>query len=127
LANPGVSGHIEAEDLEYPQSFHGASIGRFDSITNGPQVSSPSGDYLRAPQIGQIVTKLRDKSYDSAGAPMELFAYATHDEPDGAIGWLETIQSAVAEHLPKSKFRRAHLFHLGFKQHIWSSLPGIEP
>jgi len=52
---------------------------------------------------------------------MELFAYATHDEPDGAVGWLESIQATVAEHMPGSQFSRVHLFHVSFKRHIWSS------
>lgn len=121
LARRGFAGRVTAEDLEYPHGFHSANIGRFASITNGPQVASPSGDYLRPPQVDKIVEKLRDKRYEPAGTPMELFAYATHDEPDGAVGWLESIQAAVNDHIAESRFRRVHLFHLGFQRHIWSS------
>jgi hypothetical protein len=120
LARPGFAGRVTAEDLEYPHGFQWANIGRL-KITNGPHITSPSGDYMRAPQVDKIIEKLRDKSYGPAGAPIELFTYATHDEPDGAVGWLESIQSAVAEHVVGSQFRRVHLFHLGFKRHIWSS------
>jgi len=44
LARPGFTGRVTAEDLEYPRGFHWANVGRFE-INNGPQVSSPSGDY----------------------------------------------------------------------------------
>jgi hypothetical protein len=120
LSRPDFAGRVMPEDLEFPQGFRLANVGRFKSISNGPEVVAPSGDYLRPPQVDKIKEKLCDKSYDSAGAPMELFAYAMHDEPDGAVGWLESIQSTVAEHIAGSKFRRVHLFHVGFKRHIWS-------
>jgi hypothetical protein len=121
LARPQFSGEVSAEDIGMPAGFDGARIFRGGTKNTGPYVSSPSGGYLQPPKIDKIVEKLRDKTYEPA-APLELFAYATHDEPDGAIGWLESIQASVTEHLAGSKFRRVHLFHLGFLKHI-STMP----
>ena len=118
LAHPHFEDEIEAEQIGTPSGFHGARIGRFETTT-GPHVSAPSGAFWQPPQVEKIVEKLSDKTYKVA-APLELFAYATHDEPDGAVGSLEAIQAAVEEHLPGSQFRRVHLFHVGFLKHICS-------
>jgi hypothetical protein len=119
-AHPGFTGKVTAEDLEYPDGFHAANIGHVESVKNGPHVTAPSGDYWRPPQVEKITAKLRDKVYEPV-APLELFAYSTYDDPVGHVGLLEQIQAVVAEHLPGSLFRRVHLFHVGLKQHIWSS------
>jgi hypothetical protein len=114
LAHSQFDGDVSSEDLDLPQGFHGARIRRaeFDS---GPHVSASSADYWRPPQLEKIVEKLCDKSYEPAqGARLELFAYATHDEPGGAVGSLEAIQALVAKHQSDSKFQRVHLF-------IWAS------
>ena len=121
LEQPHFSGEIATEDIGMPSGFHGARIGRFETTT-GPHVSAPSGAFWQPPQVAKIVEKLSDKTYEVT-PPLELFAYATHDEPDGAVGSLETIQAAVAEHLPGSQFRRVHLFHVGFLKHICSMPP----
>lgn len=118
LAHPHFEGEVEAEEIGLPPGFHGARIARVESIT-GPRVSGPSADYWRPPQVEKIIEKLRDKTYEPA-APLELFAYATHDDPDGAVGSLEAIQAAVRTHLPDSQFRRVHLFHAGLLKHICS-------
>jgi hypothetical protein len=49
---------------------------------------------------------------------MELFAYAVHDERDLAVGSLEQLQNAIIAGLPRSAFRRAHMFDLGFQRHL---------
>ena len=118
LGHAGFSGEIDPEDIGAPQGFHGAKVGRFD-VSDGPHISAPSGAYWQPPQVDKITEKLPDKTYEPV-APLELFAYATHDEPDGAVGSLETIEATVAEHLPASMFQRVHLFHLGFLRHICS-------
>lgn len=84
--HPHFEGETEAEEIGTPPGFHGARIGRFE-ITSGPRVSGPSADYWRPPQVEKISGKLRDKTYELT-APLERFAYATHDEPDGAVGSL---------------------------------------
>lgn len=118
LEHPHFNGEVTEEVLGTLQGFHGARVGRFE-ITDGPHVSAPSGAFWQAPQVEKIAEKLRDKEYKPV-APLELFAYATHDEPDGAVGALETIQAVVAQYLPGSLFRRVHLFHVGFLKHICS-------
>jgi len=121
LEHPHFKGEIAAEEIGMPRGFHGARIGRFETTT-GPHVSAPSGASWQPPQVSKIIEKLRDRTYKSV-APLELFAYATHDEPDGAVGSLEAIQAAVEAHLPGSPFRRVHLFHVGFLKHICSMPP----
>lgn len=121
LERPHFKGVIAAEEIGTPPGFHGARIGRFETTT-GPHVSAPSGAFWQPPQVEKIVEKLRDRTYKPV-APLELFAYATHDEPDGAVGSLEAIQAAVETHLPGSQFRRVHLFHVGFLKHIFSMPP----
>jgi hypothetical protein len=119
LARPGFRGEIAAEIIGTPPGFHAARVGRFNHFADGPHISAPSAGYWQAPQIENIVRKLSDRQYTPA-APMELFAYSTHDEPDGAVGSLEGIRAAIAQHLPGSHFERVHLFHVGFLTHICS-------
>ena len=119
LAHPGFRGEITAEIVGTPPGFDGARVGRFGHFADGPHISAPSAGYWQPPRVGNIVGKLCDTQYTPA-APMELFAYSTHDEPDGAVGSLEAIQAAVAQHLPESQFERVHLFHVGFLSHICS-------
>lgn len=71
------------------------------------------------PQIDKIREKLTDKRYQTT-VPLELFAYATHDEPDGAVGLVEQIDHCVRTHLPGSLFRRVSVFHVGLGQLIYS-------
>jgi hypothetical protein len=119
LTHSGFSGRVELGELEL-MGVEQLAIYRNQKIQDGPGISSPSAGYWLPPQVSKIVEKLRDKDYPT-DIPLELFVYATHDEPNGAVGSLEAIQAAVAEHLPTSRFRRVHLFHVGFRQHIWSS------
>lgn len=118
LEHPHFNGEITAEEIGTPPAFHGARIGRLETTT-GPHVSAPSGAFWQPPQVEKIIEKLRDRTYELV-APLELFAYAMHDEPDGAVGSLGAIQAAVGKHLPGSQFRRVHLFHVGFLKHICS-------
>jgi hypothetical protein len=88
-------------------------------VTNGPQISPFSLGSWLPPQVALIERKLRDKSYKT-DAPLELFAYATHDEPDLAVGSMERIEEAITTHLPGSSFTRVRVFHLGFLQHLFT-------
>ena len=56
----------------------------------GPHVTSSSAGYWSPPQVDNI-TKHLQTQYE-AEVPLELFAYATHDEPDGSIDSLDTIR-----------------------------------
>lgn len=67
-----------------------------------------------------VKAKLRPGRYQNSDIPMELFAYAVHDEPDLAIGSLEQLQNVIAEQLPASLFRRAYIFDLGFRRLLFS-------
>jgi hypothetical protein len=118
-AAPNFAGAIAAESIGTPPGFHGAKVGRFDHIKDGPKFSAPSAGYWKPPQANKIAEKLSDKTYTPA-APLELFAYSPHDEPDGAVGSLEEIHAVVAKHLSGSQFRCVHVFHLGFLKHICS-------
>ncbi len=118
-AAPNFTGEITAESIGAPSGFHGARVGRYDHIKDGPKLSAPSSGYWNRPQVNKIAEKLSDKTYTTA-APLELFAYSPHDEPDGAVGSLEEICAVAAKHLPGSQFRRVHVFHLGFLKHICS-------
>jgi hypothetical protein len=120
LANPGHKGELfkartMPEGLESGNAFRG-------SVSNGPHIVFFSDGYWRPPQITKIVEKLTRKTYVTK-APLELFAYSVHDEPTGAVGLQEQIEASVREHLPRSLFRRVHVFHLGFRQHIYSYPP----
>lgn len=69
------------------------------------------------PQLEQITTKLKDKTYQYSGR-LELFAYSIHDEPNGAVGGLEAIEQTIRQDIGTSKFDRVHVFHVGFLKHI---------
>ena len=118
LRNPGNTGRVNANDIGSPAGFESANIFRGGTM-KGPHVTSSSAGYWSPPQVDNI-TKHLQTQYE-ADAPLELLAYATHDEPDGSIDSLDTIKAAVAQHLPCSQFRRVHVFHTGFRQHVWSS------
>ncbi|HEV7448073.1 MAG TPA: hypothetical protein VGO18_36235, partial [Steroidobacteraceae bacterium] len=101
--------------LNGPDALERAVVYR-GSVTNGPQFSPFSAGSWLPPQIDKIREKLVDKRYQTA-APLELFAYSLHDEPDGAVGGIEQIDTVVHPHLPGSRFRRVHVFHYGFAGH----------
>jgi hypothetical protein len=108
---PGFTGDLLGE-LHGPAGLERAVVYR-GSVTNGPQFSPFSAGSWLPPQIDKIREKLVDKRYQTT-APLELFAYALHDEPDGAVGVMEQIDTVVHAHLPGSRFRRVHVFHYGF-------------
>jgi hypothetical protein len=119
LGLPGFKGEITAETLHNPKGFQGAKLWRND-FESGPHFQAPSVSNWSGPQVEKIIEKLTEKTYAPV-APMELFAYSPYNEPDGAVGSIDAIQAAVAAHMPKSKFRRVHIFHAGFGKHVWSS------
>lgn len=105
-----------------PEGLHGATIHRSQTITNGPHLIAPSAGGWQPPQLDKIVAKLNDKRYEFSGQ-LQLFAYSTHDEPDGAVGGIDQILSCIREHLPASQFTSVHVFNLAFGQHILSYPP----
>ena len=117
--NLGRRGDVTPSQLGSPEGFESATVWR-DGVIKGPYVTSSSGGYWQAPQVNNIVDHLQS-AYQIDGRPMDLFAYSTHDEPDGHVDSLANIQAVVRQHLPGSQFRRVHVFHVGFRQHIWSS------
>jgi hypothetical protein len=119
LGHLGRRGEVTAGHLGFPEGFHKVTIWR-GGVTDGPHVGSSSGGYWQGPQVNNIVDHLQN-TYQIDGRPLDLFAYSTHDDPDGHVNSLANIQAVVAQHLSGSQFRRVHVFHLGFRQHIWSS------
>ncbi len=117
---PAFDGSVFA-DAELPAGLHDAVVHR-GHVTKGPQISAPSAGYWLPPQIDKIREKLTAKRYQTTG-PLDLFAYATHDEPDGAVGLREQIDLCVRTHLPGSGFRRVYVFHVGFGQLIYRYPP----
>jgi hypothetical protein len=112
LVNPGCKGELFNPDgmpdgLESDKAFRG-------SVSNGPHIVFFSGGYWCPPQITKIVEKPTRKNYVTK-APLELFAYSVRDEPTAAVGLQEQIEACVREHLPGSRFRRVHVFHLGYR------------
>jgi hypothetical protein len=103
-------------DITLPARLHSVSIFR-TKRTDGPNVSAPSAGYWMPPQLNKIEEKLLEKSYTFT-APLELFAYSPHDEPDGHINSLDEIQACINRNLPGSLFTRVHVFNLGFLKHI---------
>ncbi|HEX3949489.1 MAG TPA: hypothetical protein VHW95_06535 [Steroidobacteraceae bacterium] len=117
LARPaGFRGDIYGDLDDLPRGLHSATIARFKKA-NGPTITSPSAGYWCPPQLEQITTKLKDKTYQCSGR-LELFAYSIHDEPDGAVGGLEGIEQTIRQDIGTSKFDRVHVFHVGFLKHI---------
>jgi len=105
-----------------PDGLHGATIYRSQIMMNGPHLIAPSAGGWEPPQLNKIVTKLNDKRYVFSGQ-LHLFAYSTHDEPDGAVGGVDQILNCIREHLPTSQFTRVHIFNFAFGHHILSYPP----
>lgn len=99
-----------------PMRLHAVRIFR-NKRTDGPHIIAPSAGYWAPPQLKKIEEKLKEKFYTFIG-PLELVAYAQHDEPDGHINSLGDIEECIRQNLPGSLFSRVHLFHLGFLKHI---------
>jgi hypothetical protein len=110
----GFTGDLLGE-FKTPIGLERAVIHR-GSVTNGPEFSPFSAGSWLPPQIDKIREKLVDKRYQTT-APLELFTYALHDEPDGAVGAMEQIDEVVRAHLPGSRFRRVPCVPLRF----WAS------
>ena len=105
-----------------PPGLRIVHVYRDDWVQDGPHIRTISAGRWCPPQIGKIEEKLRCKKY-RAEAPLELFAYSRHDEPDGAVTWRKEIDACVHAHLPGSLFRRVHIFNLAFLQHIYTYQP----
>jgi hypothetical protein len=115
LANgAGFKGHLFEED-DYPEVLERARVFRDDNVINGPQIYAPSGGAWLVPQVDKIREKLTDKDYRT-DRPLELIAYATHDELDAHVDSLRMICECVQRHLPGSRFRRVWVFNRHFRQ-----------
>jgi hypothetical protein len=116
------SGYVGALPLNVVGRNHriaSATIHR-GHVTRGPKFSHFSAGRWLPPQVSVVKAKLRPGRYQKSDIPIELFAYAVHDEPDLAIGSLEQLQNVIAEQLPVSVFRRAYVFDLGFRRLLFS-------
>lgn len=87
---------------------------RGNDISNGPRINVPSGGTWQMPQISKIKEKLTSKTYCTS-APLELFAYSTHDEVDAHVDSLTMIDECVEAYLGDSQFQRVLVFDLRFK------------
>lgn len=126
LSHPGHTGAIPLSSIGRPSGLQSVIVHR-SQVTHGPKFSKFSSGGWLPPQISKVEEKLRPGRYQS-DIPMELFVYAIHDEPDGAVGSLEELQDVIVKHLPTSEFQRAHVFHLGFQRHLSSHsvVPGVK-
>ena len=111
---PAMSAFWPPKRLGRPRGLDAATVHR-GHVTNGPKFSHFSAGVWLPPQASKLEEKLRPGRYRS-DLPMELFAYAIHDEPDLAVGSLELLQDVIAKLLPESSFRRAH----GFRRHLYT-------
>jgi hypothetical protein len=123
-----LMGSIQAQLLAKPSDFKG---NLFDSlnrprglleaivhrghVTNGPRINAPSAGSWLPPQIQKIEEKLTAKTY-STSAPLELFAYATHDDVDAHVRSLNLVDECVKTHLPGSQFLRVRVFNYWTRQ-----------
>jgi hypothetical protein len=119
LDNPGFKGVVAPSSIGCPRNFESLTIHR-GSVKNGPKFSHFSAGRWSPPHTVALEAKLRPGRYAHVCVPLELFAYAVHDEPDLALGSLEHLQNVVVGLLPQSAFRRVHVFDLGFLRHLSS-------
>lgn len=107
----------ELYDLrELLHGCRGVSVIRSNDITNGPRINAPSSGDWQMPQISKIKEKLTAKTYTTC-APLELWAYSTHDEVDAHVDSLAMIDECVTTYLGTSQFQRVLVFDLWFKEH----------
>ena len=114
---PGFEGKLFEHDDDYPDGLEGARAFR-DEITNGPRIYAPSAGPWLAPQIDKIREKLAEKNYRTE-RPLELIAYATHDEANGHVNSLAMIDECVQRHLPGSRFRRVWVLNRHFPERVY--------
>jgi hypothetical protein len=117
LSSLNRRGKVSPDEIGNPHGFESAHIYR-GSVTNGPQFSPQSGGYWYPPRVGNIAKHLQTRY--QCNRRLDLFAYSTHDEPNGSTTSLASIAETVAQHFPGSKFQHVHLFHVGFLQYIQS-------
>jgi hypothetical protein len=118
LQHPGYVGVLAPKRIGLSRGVDTATVHR-GHVTNGPKFSHFSAGTWLPPQASKLEGKLQPGRYRSE-FPMELFAYAIHDEPDLAVGSLESLQDLIVKLLPASSFRRAHVFDLGFRRHLYA-------
>ncbi len=118
LQNPGYAGVLAPKRLGLPRGLDAVTVHR-GHVTNGPKFWHFSAGMWLPPQTSKLEEKLQPGRYRS-DLPMELFAYAIHDEPDLAVGSLELLQDVIIKLVPGSSFRRARVFDLGFRRHLYT-------
>lgn len=121
----GFKGKLFEQDDDSPEGLEGARAFR-DEITNGPRIYAPSAGSWLAPQVDKIREKLAEKNYRTE-RPLELIAYATHDEADAHVNSLPMIDECVQRHLPGSRFRRVWVFNRHFRQLVYVYPPVDTP
>jgi len=118
VTHPGHEGVLPPEATGRDSKIRAAIAHRRPAI-NGPKFSHFSVGSWLPPQVAKIEEKLRPGRYCETDIPMELFAYAVHDEPDLQLGSLEQLQDAITKMLPGSAFRRAYIFDFGFRKLLY--------
>jgi hypothetical protein len=116
---PGFTGPLFGSDG--PSGLHRAAVHR-GHVTNGPRINAPSGGSWLYPQIEKLKDKLTNKTY-RINAPLDLFAYSTHDELDGHIDSLAEIETCIKTHLANSPFRKVYVFNAGFSSLVYQYPP----
>ena len=107
--------HEMPAELTWARVFRGVVAG-----AGAPHITTSSAGSWCAPQIDKIKEKLVDKRYEIE-APLELIAYAVHDEPDGHVDSLTLIKRCIDTYLPGSRFDRVSVINLAFKQLVYRS------
>jgi hypothetical protein len=113
---PGFVGDL----LEKDETFEGLIRARVHrgNVSNGPRISAPSAGAWLAPQFDKIREKLVEKNYQTE-RPLELFAYAMHDEVDAHVNSLPMLRECVRRYLPGSRFRRVWVFNMHWRQLVY--------
>ena len=117
LSNTGRRGPITPPEIGHPEGFRSAHIHR-GTTTHGPQILTGASGWWSPPQVEPLIKHLRTP-YRVAGR-LDLFAYSEHDDPDGSVSSLASIEAAVTENLPGSLFSAVHLFYVAHQAHIRS-------
>jgi hypothetical protein len=115
---------FEGDLFRGDETFDGLNRARVHrgKLSNGPRINAPSAGAWLAPQVDKIREKLSDKNYQTE-RPLELFAYATHDEVDAHVNSLPMIDECVRRYLPGSRFRRIWVFNRHFGQLVYVHPP----
>jgi hypothetical protein len=81
LRHPRHTGVVPPASVDRHLGITSATVHR-GHVTRGPKFSHFSAGRWLPPQVSKVEEKLRPGRYERSDIPMELFAYAIHDEPD---------------------------------------------